>query len=179
MANVRTARKSGFIVRNGVSRRETVWFSIDHASVTLAASGTAALRSTMNAAALALWPFTVVRTRMRWLVISDQSAATESFIGNLGFAVVSDQAVGVGIAAIPTPATDLGSDLWYVIEQWEGQFDFIGTGTANQSLQDREIDSKAMRKVDVGQDIAITVEAGIGGTGCVLKSVGRMLVKLH
>ena len=43
----------------------------------------------------------------------------------------------------------------------------------------KKIDSKAMRKVDIGQDIALVVEAGIGGNGCVVETVGRMLVKLH
>ena len=179
MANVRVGRKSGFIQRNGVMRRETVWFSFPFAQAMLAASATAALQYLLNVAALALEPFTVVRTRMNWLAISDQSAATETFIGNFGFAVVSDQATAIGVTAVPTPATDQGSDLWFMIDNWIGRFDFIGTGTANQDLRSKVMDSKAMRKVDIGQDIVGVVEAGIGGSGVTINTAGRMLVKLH
>jgi len=159
-------------------RRETVWLDIGFVTASLAASATKVLLSSLAAPGLALRPFTVVRTRLRWRCISDQSAATETFIGNLGLAVVSDQASALGITALPTPATNLGSDLWFVIEQWIGRFQLIGTDVMSSST-DREIDSKAMRKVDIGQDIVVVSEAGIGGSGVVISVVGRMLVKLH
>ena len=178
MANVRTGRKSGFITRNGVQRRETVWLQFPRASTSLAASATSALVYSLNAAALALEPFTIVRTRFQWLCVSDQSAATETFVGNFGLAVVSDQAVAIGVTAVPTPATDQGSDLWFLIEPWPGRFELIGT-SINSNVTDRPIESKAMRKVDIGQDIVGVVEAGIGGTGTSIVTVGRMLVKLH
>ncbi len=178
MARITTNRKSGFIVRDGSRRRETVWFNFGFTQDATAASATAVLASSLNAAALALRPFTVVRTRMIWQVESDQSAATELFIGNLGIAVVSDQASAVGVTAVPTPATDRGSDLWFVIEQWIGLFNLIGSDVT-ADVQFRPIDSKAMRKVDVGQDLVKVVEAGIGGSGCLHRSMGRMLVKLH
>ncbi len=178
MARIPTSRKSGFVLRSGVMRRETVWFQFPFATVSLAASATAGLLYSLNAAALALEPFTIVRSRFRLRVISDQSAATETFIGNFGFAVVSDQATAIGITAVPTPATDQGSDLWFVLESWIGRFQLIGTDVTS-NIADREMDSKAMRKVDIGQDVVGTAEAGIGGSGCVVSTVGRMLVKLH
>ena len=178
MANVRVGRKSGFIMRNGRMRRETVWFQFPFASTSLSASSTQVLQYALNAAALELRPFTVTRTRFNWSVLSDQSAATEDFIGNFGMCVVSDQAVAVGVAAIPTPATDQGSDLWFLIQPWIGRFSLVGS-EINQDLRPMEIDSKAARKVDIGQDVVGTVEAGIGGSGCIVRTVGRMLVKLH
>ena len=110
-------RQSGVVVP-----RETVWFEFGFVSSVLAASATAALVQTLNAAALALRPFTIVRTRMNWFVHSDQTAASEGFIGNAGFCVISDQAAAVGVAAVPTPATDMGSDLWFLIDQWPASF---------------------------------------------------------
>ncbi len=178
MANVRTSRRSGFITRNGVQRRETLWVGIPRAADTLAASATAALSQSFNAAVLALRPFTIVRTRMQWLTHSDQSAASESFVGNIGLAVVSDQAVAVGVTAIPTPATDLDSDLWFVSEQWPSRFTLVGSDVT-ENITPRTIDSKAMRKVEGGQDLIIAVEAGIGGSGVVVIHTGRMLIKLH
>ena len=179
MANIRTGRKSGFVVRSGARKRDTIWFEFGLAAVTLASSATAALLYTgLNSAALLLRPFTVVRTRFRWVVRSDQSAATESFTGNVGFAVVSDQATAIGITAVPTPATDMGSDLFWLIDQWIGRVELIGTDWTSD-LVDRVIDSKAMRKVDIGQDMAISAEAGIGDQGCIVRVAGRMLVKIH
>ena len=176
---IRTSRKSGFIQRNGVMRRETVWFQFPFVNSTLAASATAVIQTSLNAAALLLRPFTVVRTRMQLLVLSDQSAATEIFIGNYGMCVVSDQATAIGVSAVPTPATDQGSDLWFLIEAVINEFKLIGTDVIAQSGGSKAIDSKAMRKVDIGQDIVTVAEAGIGESGCRVLTTGRMLVKLH
>ena len=178
MAGIRTGRKSGLILRDGRMRRDTVWFQFPFSENTLAASATAVLAYSLNAAALELEPFTVVRSRFQWYVRSDQSAATELYIGNFGFCVVSDQAVAVGVAAVPTPATDLGSDLWFLLEQWIGNFTLVGTDVTTE-VRGRTIDSKAMRKVDIGQDLVGVIEAGIGGSGVTIGTVGRMLVKLH
>ena len=177
MANIIT-RNRGTFVRGGVRRRETFWMQIAFVSTVLAASGTAVITNFLTAAALAVRPFTVVRTRMKWLVRSDQSAATENFIGNVGIAVVSDQAIGVGVTAVPTPATDLGSDLFFLIDQWPGRIQLAGT-VITADFAPKSIDSKAMRKVDDDQDIVVVTEAGLGGSGCNIDTVGRMLIKLH
>ena len=178
MARLNVGRKSGFIVRGGMKRRETVWFQFAYQANTMAASATAILSTVLNAAALELRPFTIVRSRFVWQSRSDQSAATEAFIGNIGMAIVSDQASAIGVTAVPTPATDLGSDLWFLIQQWIGRFVLVGTDVTTEHTF-REIDSKAMRKVDIGQDMVIVKEAGIGESGVIISHVGRMLVKLH
>jgi len=54
----------------------------------------------------------------------------------------------------------------------------VGTDVKS-NLVWRELDSKAMRKVAEGSDIAITLEAGLTGSGCVVQLMGRFLVKLH
>ena len=178
MPNLRTSNK-GIFLRGGVRRRETFWLGIPRASDTMATSATAVLSSTLNAAALALAPFTIVRSRGMWLTHSDQVAASESWMGNLGMAVVSAEASAVGITAVPTPATNIDSDLFYLIEQWPGQFVFSSSVGFPPYVIPRIFDSRAMRKVEPGQDIAIVKEAGIGGSGVVIDSVGRILVKLH
>ena len=42
--------------------------------------------------------------------------------------MVSDQAVAVGVSAIPTPVTELSSDLWFV-HQWI--MNSVGAGDVN------------------------------------------------
>ena len=94
-------------------------------------------------------------------------------------AVVSDQATAAGVTAVPTPVTDPGSDLWMVHRFWYGD---------ESSLIDKvkpalkvSIDSKAMRKVDQGQDLVIVSEisTAASGSGAVLVSAGRFLVKVN
>ena len=178
MPAIRTSRKSGFITRGGRQRCETVWLNFPFAQNTEAASATASFVYALNAAALELRPFTVVRTLFDWLCISDQSAATEVAIGNFGLCVVSDQASAIGVTAIPTPATDQSSDLWFLIQPWIVQSQLIGSDWGT-NLVPRSIESRAMRKVDIGQDVVGATEAGIGGSGVTIYTVGRMLIKLR
>ena len=178
MARLSLNRKSGFIQRGGVMRRESLWIADPFTTTGLTASATAALVSSLSAGTLDLRPFTVVRTRGVWKTRSDQSAASETYIGNLGFCVVTDQAIAVGVSACPTPATEQFSDAWFMIEQWIGRFELVGTAIQENTVS-RPFDSRAMRKVEDGFDIGILVEAGIGGSGCIVEQTGRMLLKLH
>ena len=181
MANIRTGRKSGFIMRSGGRVRETIWFGGTAFRNAVATTGVALVQS-LNAAALALRPFTIVRTRGILWVSSDQEAATEDYGASYGEAVVSDQANSVGVTAVPTPTTESASDLWFVYEFLLGRFAFGSTASFADVGNGRIIDSKAMRKVEDGQDIVAVVEgpgAGITSTGTQIMGFTRKLVKLH
>ena len=181
MANITTRRKSGLVLRSGSMRRKTVWLSIGPTDNALTAASQAVLFTGLNAAALALRPFTVVRTRGLFHVISDQVAASETFGAVLAMAVVTDQALAIGVTAVPTGATDRASDEFYVYEEIIGRYIFgtaVGSETVAETASVR-FDSKAMRKVDVGQDIAFTIETQSIVTGAQVKKMGRFLVKLH
>ena len=174
------ARRRSFVRgAAAISRsRETLWLFDTTVEVTLAGAPTAVLALSLNAAALALRPFTVIRTRGFMHCQSDQAALPETFGVGLGMAVVSDQAAAIGVTAVPTPVTDKGSDLWYVYESLFGATigdAFVGN-MANRGVQ-KEIDSKAMRKVNDDQDLIVVVENEIAG--CVVTYTGRFLVKLH
>ena len=160
------------------TRRETAWLSLSTVEVTLAGAPTAVLATSLNAAALALRPFTIVRVRGYLHCQSDQAAAPETFGVAQGFAIVSDQAAAIGVTAVPTPVTDKASDLWFLYETLLGATigDAFAGNMANRGIS-KEVDSKAMRKVDVGQDFVSVYENEING--CVVSFTGRMLVKLH
>ncbi len=162
-------------------RRETAWFSISPiAAVVTTGGGT--LMATLNAAADALRPFTIVRTHLEILFTSDQSIAAETFGAAIGFAVVSDQASAIGVTAIPTPITDLGSDLFFVHKVLWGDFLFKdATGIQGNAGQIYSVDSKAMRKINEDQDLVIVTESmgSVLGDGSVVSICGRFLVKLH
>ena len=159
-------------------KRLTSWFQFVLTATTLTAAGGTIIFS-LNAAALAMRSFTIVRTRFELQLQSDQAAAIEFQHVAFGMAVVSDQASAVGVTAVPTPATDLGSDLWFVLQLMyadESNLTDCTRGGTNMT-----VDSKAMRKVDIGQDLVVVAElvTSAGGGGASFVSGGRMLVKVN
>jgi hypothetical protein len=136
--------------------------------------------ASLTAAELAMRPFTVVRSRILVGVTSDQAAVSENQVAGFGIAVVSDQANAIGVTAVPTPITDLASDLWMVHQLLYNTFVFAsGVGFADDGLHQYEIDSKAMRKVDIGQDLVVVGERSGAGDGINLFMGGRVLIKVH
>ncbi len=180
MANISVSRKSGFIRRQGVMRRESLWFGIAETTNTITAGNNAILFAGLGAAELALRPFTVVRTRGEFLVVSDQKAAGIENVGaGLGVAVVSDQALAIGVTAVPTPMTDRGSDLWFLFIEIMSVINTGATAVETHQAFSRSFDSKAMRKVEEGQDLAFSIETSAISSGAIIQKAGRMLVKLH
>ncbi len=158
------------------SSRLTTWFQFVPTETTMASTGSTVLVFTLNAAALALRPFTVVRSHFLIGLRSDQAAAIEVQRAAMGIAVVSDQASAVGITAVPTPVTEAGSNLWLLHQ-------FIFADESNLTDRTRgethtQVDSKAMRKVEVGEDLVVVVENGGGSVGgSIITLAGRLLVK--
>ena len=168
-------------IRGGRSVRETLWlFVTETRSVTVGANGATFIGS-LSAGALALRPFTVVRSLLHWSARSDQTGASENWGHAIGIAVVSDQSAAIGITAIPTPFTDLGSDLWLLHRIIDGRFLFVsGVGVESNAVDQMDIESKAMRKVEDGQDLAIVIENdSLQASGVTTYVAGRILVKLH
>ena len=164
---------------NSAPRRKTQWIPLTPAIDVIATASTALLIGSLNAAALALRPFTIVRTRGFWSINSDQISASEDFDCSFGIAVVTDQAVAIGVTAVPTPVTDIASDSWFMYEQLANRIEFSdATGVRNVGLSSR-FDSKAMRKVDFGQDLAIVLETSSASSGVDIWNSLRMLIKLH
>ena len=180
MARATTSRKSGFILRGGVMRRETLWIGSQGSTVNLASANAAAFLFSLNSAALALTPFTVVRTRGTWFVKSDQTGALEDYSCRLGVAVVSEQAVAIGITAVPTPDLDSGSNLWLLYESIIANFTFVsGVGFHPVGGVMQTFDSKAMRKVPEGTNLVTIAEASNLSNGLDVTANQRVLVKLH
>ena len=159
-------------------RRESLWIGIGAANTNLAAANSAVLTNSFNAAALALRPFTIVRTRGVWMIRNDQTAATELQQAALAMAVVSDVSVSIGISAVPTGFADIGSDLFFVYEQQAQEF-VVNSAVGTEVYTGVQYDSKAMRKVEDGQDLAVTLEASAISAGVNVLHSGRMLIKLH
>ncbi len=181
MANINVGRKSGFIRRNGVMRRETLWLATSQIQAAIATADTAVQLFVFSSAFLsASVPFTIVRSRGLIFMHSDQGSATEDQEIAFGIAVVSDQANSIGVTAVPTPVADAGSDLWFVYETLFSQIRVTSAIGFSESLgRERIIDSKAMRKVEDGQNISAVVETGPNSEGVATSTFMRFLIKMH
>ena len=177
------ARKSGFVRRNNRMVRETLWAFDQPTDTALGAASTAVLLTAAGAGLLALRPFTIIRSRGFFHVISDQVAAAETYGASLGHCIVSDQAAAIGVTAVSTPDTDRGSDLWYVFEDYVGRLilntavgaDYAAGGPRSTVYYD----SKAMRKVEEGQTTITVIESMAIASSAQVKTGGRFLIKLH
>ncbi len=157
--------------------RTTTWFFFDFANTVMTATG-GTLIQTFNAAALALRPFTIIRTHFELEVRSDQISASEIQQGAFGLGVVTDVAAAAGVASIPTPVSEMGSETWFAHQLLMNDFTVSGTpATAFQGGRVWSIDSKAMRKVEESDDIIVVGEFATGGSGFALRTAGRMLIK--
>ena len=161
------------------ARRSSTWLDIPPAGVTLTSMG-GTITHSLNADELAKRPFTVVRTHLELQIQSDQSAAAEIQVAGVGLALVSDQALAVGVTAVPTPVTDAESDLWFLHKYLMSSFLFgSGIGFQEPNTRSYTIESKAMRKVNDDQDVIVVLELSNIGAGMIVNIAGRLLIKEH
>ena len=172
-------RRTGRAAHVVSSKRQSTWLELQPA-ITVHAATTGTILFSLTTAELALRPFTIVRTRLQVGIISDQAAASEDQVAGLGIAVVSEQAQAVGVTAVPLLIDDMESDLWLMHQLVYNTFLFAdGTGFQDGGLQQYAIDSKAMRKVDIGQDVIVVAQRGGAGSGLNLFVGGRILIKVN
>ncbi len=166
--------------RLGAPRRETSWLVITPNTTTVTGAG-GTIHNSLTTAEKAKRPFTVIRTHLFYAIETDQIAATEDFGGAIGMAVVSDQAEAIGVTAVPTPVADAESDLWFLHEWFAGNILFGSAIGFDTFQRQSRIDSKAMRKVNDGEDIVVVSElsTGLGAGGFGLHLAGRLLIKEH
>jgi len=147
-------------------------------SSTAIAANTAVLLSTLNAAALTLRPFTVLRTRGFVAVATDQTAATEKPFGIYSQIVVSDEALAAGIASIPEPFGEPDAD-FFVHQPFLNDILVTSAIGSMRGWTTFPFDSKAMRKVG-NNDTIVTVGSNVAAShGIEIIVVSRRLVQLH
>ncbi len=157
--------------------RSMIWLNAGFSSTTIAASSVNLLTS-LSASALLLRPFTIVRSRLQLAYMSDQSSANERPQGVYGRIVVKDQAVAIGVTAVPDPVTDTDAE-WLV---YQGVFAALQQGSeigfTSPTYAQYVVDSKAQRKVGPNEDV-IGVFAQRNAFGAFFGIEGRFLIKLH
>jgi len=100
---------------------------------------------------------TVIRIRGSLLVyLSTAASINDGYLGAFGIGMASTDAIASGIAAVPSPLTDMDSETWlyhrFIQAKAVGPFASAAEGedsiNAVSAAQRIEVDSKAMRKMD-------------------------------
>ncbi len=176
--------RGGFTRRpsSGVAvRRKTLWSRTSFIESVITTASTPVILFTFTTAFLdAHVPFTIVRSRGVITLASDQSAANETQQVAFACAIVSEQAIAIGVTAVPTPTTDLDSDMFFVYETLNMQTSAAGSpGNFMIATVERRIDSKAMRKVEDGEGLVGVIETGAQSQGVEVTVAMSFLLKLH
>ena len=117
---------------------------------------------------------TILRTVGVLSVESDQTAATETQIGAFGMISVTDLAAAAGAASIPGPVTDAGDDGWFLYVPF-AQTITVATAVGIVRSTQYTFDSKAKRRFEEGQVIAIMAENASSSHGFKIAMVLRLL----
>jgi len=110
-------------------------------------------------------PLTLIRTRgLLTLLLTGATSAGDGFQGAFGIGRVTSAALDVGIGSVPSPIAELAWDGWlyHTFFSCHAQDTSLRGGIA-QAMQ-IVIDSKAMRKFDVQEDIYAAIESVEIGT---------------
>ena len=133
---------------------------------------------------------TVVRIRGDLLLyLVTASASGEGMSGAFGIGLATSAAVAVGVTAVPTPLTEESNDNWLYHRYFSlfSAADVVAAGVSeNQALvhplsavMHEPIDSKAMRKVNIGDSIYMALETEEAGTAVIRWAANcRLLTKL-
>ena len=188
------SRGSGFRTNLARSqRRKTSWqigpqSGVDGASVQISASQATLLNGVLFVSEDGL---TLVRTRGEFVAHLQLAAADgDGFHGAFGIAVATSAAVTAGVASVPTPLTEENWDGW-LYHRYFGLFSGgpIAAATATQQKEQVnatsaalrfEVDSKAMRKLEVDMAIYAAIEVVELGAASQMRFAfnSRTLIKL-
>ena len=115
-----------------------------------------------------LTELTIIRLRGIFNVfLTSGTASLDGYDGACGICVVSENAAAAGVAAVPSPVTDVAWDGWF----WHQFFSLkvltttFADGVNGAAAQAKfEVDSKAMRKMNITDVIIAVLEATEVGT---------------
>jgi len=163
------------------SRRQTEWLALASPSVltVLPALSKIQFSTGLTADEIDKLPFTIVRTIGMLYVESDQVAGSEPTAGAMGITVVTARALTVGITALPDPITEAEADYWFLFQPWMASARITGGGDLENHVYRSMFDTKAMRKVEEGEQLAFIIANASASFGIHFMISLRMLIKLH
>ncbi len=152
------------------SARLTQWSGPADQGYIVVGGGASVLLSSLSPEA----PLTVIRTRGWCSFKPTDPSVNGEFRGAYGLMVVSNEALGIGVTAIPGPWDDPDGD-WMVWRSFAGTWDVTTDVGRALTAVSFEIDSKAMRKVGPNESIVTLVESQGGGSFGFFTGVRKLL----
>jgi len=98
-----------------------------------------------------------------------------NFHGAVGSFVANDTAIAAGVASLLDPVTDVASDAWFWYQSFHGGGNADPGSAGADSSQVYTIDSKAMRRVDRGYQVAVVVANAAAATAFSVAYSARLL----
>ena len=167
----------GRIVTRVGSRRQTTWIAPADQGFVSVTTGSTTLIASFDPTAAGLPRPTVVRTRGSVAIAPVIGIAADvDIVGAYGLAVVSENAFGQGVSAIPQPFDDANWDGWFVWRSFSIRFESNSALTAHINQLVQEVDSKAMRKMGDGDRVVLIAQSQVGAYDISMPL--RMLMKL-
>ncbi len=140
-------------------------------------TGNAVIVASFDAEANGMKRPTVVRTRGQIAVAPVVGVTADvDIIGAVGACIVTDNAFGIGISAIPFPFDDAGWEGWFMWRSFSMRFEANAALTAHINQIEFEIDSKGMRKINSDETLVIVAQSEAGAYG--ISTPLRFLMKL-
>jgi len=133
------------------------WSGIAQGSYTTVATSSKVLLGTFTPSNSGI-DETILRSVGAIIMETDNVAASEQQFGSFGMIVVSSLAIAAGIASIPGPVTDVGTDGWFVYVPLMQGHRFSSATSVFAAGVRYDFDSKAKRKIEEGTGIALVVE---------------------
>ena len=160
----------------GAAKRQVTWVGPADQGYISVTGNSKVLIGSLSPTASGIGKPTVVRTRGQVSVKPTTYAADIETVGAFGIAIVSAQAFGIGITAIPGPFIDSDWDGWFVWRSFSFAYEFHDATASLLGSFQQEVDSKAMRKVSENETIVLVAESQSGGFD--ISFPIRMLLKL-
>ena len=132
--------RRSFSPRRG-GRPNRGWSGLIEATYTTVAANSAVLLFTFTPSNPGI-DLVILRTVGVVSVALDQSTSNENQLGGFGLIAVSDDAVAIGITAIPDPVSDIDHDGWFIYQAFSQQSGVSGSFMPSREYQ---FDSKAKR----------------------------------
>ena len=162
--------------RRGGARRLVTWVGPAEQGFVNVATGGTTLIASFTPTTVGIPKPTVVRTRGMVGVQPQLYSADLDIVGAFGLAVVSAQALAAGAGSISGPFDDAGWDGWFVWGSFNYHLDFSDETSKRLTVQEYEVDSKAMRKISDNEAIVLMAESANGALQISMPL--RMLLKL-
>ncbi len=151
-----TQSRAPVLMRGSPQKRATSWTRGPFGTYTRTASGNALIANGQQAL---LDGLTIVRLRGEVTAfLSSATTALDGYTGAFGIGIANENAFNAGVASVNIPVTDVAWEGWLYHQFFSCKAHTSGEVTGQCANYRFEIDSKAMRKIKLGDVVYAAIE---------------------